>query len=1223
MSKSMEMNRSMTPMSAESTNNKETSKSLERYNKLSNDLGVVAVRATEISKRATEISEMSKRKRNQNAEYYSDLQKHYDDLGPADQADYDSYVDSLIELAKRNKEVKPHKPRQSGLSQAIEYVMTVSGVPGGKTELSQLPSDQRADIQGKALALESERKRKGEQAEDFYNALYNGSLPKGNQSDAYGRETAVSVPQIQAAPESSPVGNKDFGQDMVLYDRDFAAKQTANTESSEPVDKVSTPKAANDTMLDYPGFLLRGVTVDRSKYIEEASFKAAQEKLMDAIHITDADRDSNGRVKLWRRLGKIKNSIWMGGVARGYYETKFRRQAAEKMRNDDIAAQIGAKSWLDLDQIKDPLDRARAVTMRRMILDASMDSVRTERGESREQLEADNPARVAMLDLIKRFAVKDKDGKYMTPDEFAEQKKRIYAQYADELFDNKGDKTAYIDNYYAIAEMARATADHAEGLAAIEKGFQMYRAETRNDLNTEAHRTRVEAAVEKWEHSKFGKFIPPEIVAAAAGVAGYVGSSVLRSTAGQIISFGGGSIATGVIGAVREGNAVKSERATLAQQLASGNLNTENKINQQIGETIYQMASAQDMMNKAKAAIDSGDTKAMFDALTEMTWRQKMGDQFKVDLISYSSPDEIATESLDLITSRAELIVALRKANPDFDIDSFNAGITDKLGDIKSLNDKNLLKSADLPDQAKEMIGDIQAKDKLFAKLKAKRQGIRGVGTCISSLVIGSAVRAVGNYVIDQITPDTVEVTHVEPGDNAHYDKLTTEQIANLKSRGATVEAVDKIVNKTTTETVNADQAVADNPLFQRSAWLSNNTSISDGNELAGHIQDGKMFYQPTGASFVNGIHIEQSSILNAAQQGNIHLKLSPTADTQSHPFDVVGKLVNGRVEFDVEPGSPAAKMIADRSYKFAEVADNNGFVYATDIGSGTANSFDIAKTIQEKVTEYNVQMPSKTVTHAVDAVTAKTEFHVQVPDKVADYIPLVPIPLWIRRNMHNAETPETPEKHETPEQPVKPETPEQPVKPEQPEQPENSNSEDSNPTEQISSIETNEPNKSDESAKTNEPKSTTQPKPTIVSDQTAVNGSPALAKLVEDTYKRSHTGNLNIDEGANESANSNVGHPENKWQDTHTEYEWQDIDALKADVENQLNQQAWAAGEGWNANDKLGAAKELFDIPDTGSKTMNALGVQMLKTFVNDPTTVVKDLNHFVNWYKTNKISA
>lgn len=144
------------------------------------------------------------------------------------------------------------------------------------------------------------------------------------------------------------------------------------------------------------------------------------------------------------------------------------------------------------------------------------------------------------------------------------------------------------------------------------------------------------------------------------------------------------------------------------------------------------------------------------------------------------------------------------------------------------------------------------------------------------------------------------------------------------------------------------------------------------------------------------------------------------------------------------------------------------------------------------------------------------------------------------------------------------------------------------------------------------------------MSDQTAVNGSPALAKLVEDTYERSHTGNLNnIDESVNESANSNAGRPENKWQDTHTEYEWQDIDALKADVENQLNQQAWAAGEGWNANDKLGAAKELFDIPDTGSKTMNALGVQMLKTFVNDPTTVVKDLNHFVNWYKTNKISA
>ena len=1211
---------------------KESDISPERRQVLSQDAGEVAVASTI-------------KQRNETANYYADLQRHYDDLGKADQDDYDNYVDSLLtrtrdykasnsEIVQSSKDsssksivdvnealkyweskkeanantpgelindnnterapandvnVSEVKPYQSGTSSAIEHVMSAAGVVGGKREFAQLPSEQRAELQGKALALEAERKRRGESVEGFYGKL-NGTNYEADRKNATGQDVvlydaneaakdAIATPEITAgqthgkelvsyADNSKEVDIRSKGKELTLYGK---------SKEIEPADTLAeqAPQKVEDIFKDRPD-LLRGVTIDRSKYIEEASFKAAQEKLMDAIHITDADRDENGRVKLFTRLNKMKNSLWMGGVMRGYYETKFRKQAAEQMRNDDIESQLNAKEWLNLDSIKDPMDRARAVTMKRMILDASMDSVR--QGESREQLAEDSPARQAMLDLIKQFAVKGEDGKYMTPEEFDEAKKRIYAEHADELFGDKGDKVAYIDNYYAIAEMARSTADHEEGLAAIEKGFQMYRAKTRNDLNTEAHRTHVERAIEKWEHSKFGKFIPPEALAAAAGIAGYATSSVVRSKAGQIISFGGGSLVTGVIGAVREGNAVKSERATLNQQLASGEINTDDKLNQKIGETVYQMASAKDMMNNAKKAIASGDEQAMMDALTEMTWRQKMGDQFHVDLISYSSPDDVATEGLDLITSRAELIVALRKANPDFDADTFNGDITEKLGAIKSLNDKNLLESEGLPDHAKEIISDIQAKDKIFAKLKAKRQAIRGVGTVVSSAVIGSAVREASNFVIDQITPDTTEAPRIVPGNKAHYDKLTEEQIAEFKSKGATVDAIDKMVDKTSTETVSADQATANNPLFQRTAWLNNNTESFDRNELRGYLQDGKMLYQPSGASFTNGIHIEESSILNAAQQGNIHLKLSPTEATQSHPFDVVGKLVDGKIEFDAEPGSPAAKMLADGSYKFAEITDNNGFVYATDIGSGTAGSFDIANTVQEKVTEYDVQFPDKTV---MDQASTAKDF---------DHVPF-PMPVWIRRNMHNARRPES----EAPSG--------------------NAEQSDNQPTEVIPPAAPERPTTIPGSHKID----TTPEQPTDSeggsNEHASVNydstrESADLAGLVRDTYDRMRANGSNPANG-----------------EMHTDdFEYKGmkvtLEELGADIEDELNRRAWNEGDKWNA-DSLGATKELFDMPDSGSKKLSPRGRRELEEFYRDSLVIDKSLDGFVDWYNKSHSNA
>lgn len=774
----------------------------------------------------------------------------------------------------------------------------------------------------------------------------------------------------------------------------------AEQQPKQQPEQQSEPQPEPQPEPEFDPELFTAVAVDRTEDVRDRAFQVAQRRLQEELsvqpddYITDRDgeikldKDGRPRIAFTKRVRRIVNGIWKGGVMRHYYETKYRHEALSDI-NSDEARSYGRQ--LASGEAKDDLTSGQrdCLTIIRRMSQDSDEFVRKEAGESRELLEADNPARAAIWALIQQYATADSDGKFAMSDAaFDAARRRLYADPDFSAAMGDTDNRIMVDNYLAIAQAVRGQVQHGASLESMQQQFRMYRAESRSALNTEAHRTKVESAIERFEHSKFGHILPSEVVAAAAGAAGYVASSLARSRAGQVVSFGGGAAVTGILAAMRVGNMTESDRAVAAQSTAAGLDTPDSKYNRAVAETVYETVPASDLMAQIDMAMQTADPDQMAAVLRSVKLRQILGDRYSIDLISYSAPDQVERESMDLLTARIDLTTALLQRQPDYDLDKLNDQINEAVAQVKDLTDQTLLSRSDMPDDVKEIIRDVQAKDRAFNALKHRRQLQRGLGAAAASLAFSAATRAAVDLIGDAITPDNVgDVTspntgvkagsgdvdggadadtlrvgdtEIKPGETTHVDAddLTSEQIDDLRAKGATVTPVHNQVDVDSMQTVDAEQAVANNPEVNRMGWFDNDTAAIDGNELAGQWQNGQMVYTPEGASVNGGNVVGGEQILQAARNGQMRLLLSPSDATQDRPFEVIGKVVNNQIVFEAEPGTPAAQMLADRSYRFAEVADASGMIYATDIGSGTANSFNInVSTPTDTITGYDIKL--------------------------------------------------------------------------------------------------------------------------------------------------------------------------------------------------------------------------------------------------------------------------
>lgn len=760
-------------------------------------------------------------------------------------------------------------------------------------------------------------------------------------------------------------------------------------------------------------------SVDRSRIVEMKAYIDAKRKLDKELTPKPEDLNAKGKLKLGARVRGAVARLWKGKIFRDYYEFKYQRELKEQY-SKDFAHTLGANSG---DGSASSAETEQALIWR-MTRDSDFftDTV----GEEREQLSPDSEAYKAMRRAVETFVENGNE------EAFIEETRRIN----NNLMGNEG--MPILDNYLTSAIYIKGQVDHGRALNDVMRGFKMYRGISAEGVNSGHHERAIDKLVAKFERKKADSklsWIPPEVVAGAAGLAGWAAGAIARNRLTQAVSFGGGAIAAGALAGVRENEQVKIDRADLARRIAEGGaVDEDNKYEMGLAETIPEMRTAESYMEAMDQAITSGDADQMRQVLADLVVAREVGRNEGVDLIDYYSGGGDAEAVRNELTSRQfALEQAYIRANedPNLELGRYKSQLMDGLGAAtqaygEMLHDVNgaLLSRDNVPDDVRKQISEAyeaQAARDMVAKKLRHRQVAKEVAVttartlafstimqeglafirddvhgAVEDMLVGqhgdapnAARTALGNLLN---TPNGGVVGEVVAGGNQpekqfyREGEINHEQIKQWQAEGYKVEKHFDYEPQEHQVTISAEDAVKGNPTFHRAGWLDYGTERPDYNELLGRHGEGSSYiFNPRGGSYGYGMSMSREDIIQAAREGHIKLMVSPTRGTQGNPFSVGNVIVedNGLINFnpDAITQPAAADMMVNRSYAFAEVVDDRtGMVLATEVGSGTADSFtQTAKEMVNTLTGYDITPPVDQVISSVPVMP--------------DVEPLLPVP--------------------------------------------------------------------------------------------------------------------------------------------------------------------------------------------------------------------------------------
>lgn len=797
-------------------------------------------------------------------------------------------------------------------------------------------------------------------------------------------------------------------------------------------------------------------SVDRSRIVEMKAYIDAKRKLDKDLTPKPEDLNAKGKLKLGARVRGAVARLWKGKIFRDYYEFKYQRELKEQY-SKDFAHTLGANSG---DGSASSAETEQALIWR-MTQDSDFftDTV----GEEREQLSPDSEAYKAMRQAVETFVENGNE------EAFIEETRRIN----NDLMGNEG--MPILDNYLTSAIYIKGQVDHGRALNDVMRGFKMYRGTSAEGVNSGHHERAIDKLVAKFERKKTGwtLSIKPEAVAGVAGLASWIGGAVARNRAVQAVSFGGSAVVAGVLAGVKENEQVKIDRADLARRIAEGGqVDEDNKYEMELAETLPEMRTAESYMEAMDQAIASGDADRMRQVLADLVVAREVGRNEGVDLIDYYSGGGDAEVVRNELTSRQfalEQAYIRTNKDPNLELGRYKDQLMDGLGAAtqaygEMLHDVNgaLLSRDNVPENIRKQISEAYeaqaARDRIANKLRRRRVAKEVAVTTARTLAFSTIMQEGLAFIRDDVhgavedmlagqhgdapnaartalgnllnTPSGGAVGEVVAGGNQpekqfyREGEIDHEQIKQWQAEGYKVEKHFDYEPQEHQVTISAEDAVKGNPTFHRAGWLDYGAERPDYNELLGHHGEGSSYiFNPRGGSYGYGMSMSREDIIQAAREGHIKLMVSPTRGTQGNPFSVGNVIVddNGLINFnpDAITQPAAADMMVNRSYAFLEVVNTKtGMVLATEVGSGTADSFtQTAKEMVNTLTGYDITPPVDQVISSVPVMP--------------DVEPLPPVPGYrgTRRLSTDDELFERPARAETtPEEEVNSPTPTSPL---------------------------------------------------------------------------------------------------------------------------------------------------------------------------------------------------
>lgn len=479
---------------------------------------------------------------------------------------------------------------------------------------------------------------------------------------------------------------------------------------------------------------LKVVLVDRSKDARDMARDTAEARL-------DQELNEGGRVK------KFLNGIWKGNIAKEYYRQKYTREAeADIKETNDLF--LGATT---------PERRIQAIeaTIERFQSDDA-ELYHSAVGERREVRSSEDELSQAIKGLIREYVSHRDTAK------LEERKKEVLNEYRENYGDEllgKGIATA--DNLVAIAEAVMGRAEHEESLDRTIDSIQVVVGEARDSVRTEAHYTAVDKVIDKLGKTRIGSLVTPATLATAVAATAAItrfGTQSVASSAAATIAPG---VLAGVWGGIRENKRVKDERAQHAREMAvGGHFEESDKRRAEMETSRYAAKSAVDLIGElrrvgAEDTLNEGGNEALkvaLDALARAEARVTLSDQKSIDLISYSDKVSVGEERMMLDLARRDVRLALESRMDETARAELDIPIGPDIRGIIAQRANTYISD--------ELEKDMTAKDKAFAKLKARR--VRNAA--IASTVVGVAGGLLAQEVASAIDPSRYGIADIVNG---------------------------------------------------------------------------------------------------------------------------------------------------------------------------------------------------------------------------------------------------------------------------------------------------------------------------------------------------------------------------------------------------------------------------------------------------------------------------
>lgn len=352
--------------------------------------------------------------------------------------------------------------------------------------------------------------------------------------------------------------------------------------------------------------------------------------------------------------------IWKGNVAREYYQQKYQQEAeSEIQESGNLFVHQGAD--------RAESDEAMNSLVQRMTHKHADELISAGAGESLTSLddpedERSQAVRSSIFSLIDQYSTGALD-----EDNFEEEKNRVLSELSEQHPELFGEGMLFADNLLEIAQNVKAMVRHDRGVADILQNARLDVGKLASGVRTEARFTKTDEVIRKLQETKVGSLFNETTVTTAASIIASVGKFTIQKGVAKAAAVTGVLGAGGaIIAGMRESKHIREDRRQHARERAMGEaFRPDAKRRQELEDTRYESVSAQDLTSQLDALFGDRDDEGLrkirdltqqgyFEAaalVAQVRVRNRLSDNESVDLIHFSSAEDVANERFQLLLS--------------------------------------------------------------------------------------------------------------------------------------------------------------------------------------------------------------------------------------------------------------------------------------------------------------------------------------------------------------------------------------------------------------------------------------------------------------------------------------------------------------------------------------------------------------------------------------------